>query len=212
MLKLYADTFKLNAAELTVQSLKRLKWLTVLSVIGLVCDIYAYACGYEGPLAIMAAVAGVILLVPFGIVMMSRFANRFWARDKYLDEWVGHQVTDYGFAILAAVFFIAAQFSKQTLTFNFETLAVMAMGVVVFMVLVPHIFLLWTVKPVDLDGEIDEAEFEKTSKRNLSIWIFFGVILAMGFVVGYLSANEGNVVYDAGYEFGYWLGSLFKGA
>jgi len=202
MLKWYADTFKLSSAELTTKSLNRLKLFTVLGLPSLPFMAYALSNGFAGNAAIIAAIIGLISAVFMVVTMVSPFTNRFWARDKYLDEWevgrkhhamaIGHQITDYMFVILAAVFFIAAQFSKQTITFNLETLASIAMGVVVFMVLVPHIFLLWTVKPVDVTGEIEEAEFEQASKRNLRIWVFMGVVLGLSFILGFMSGYYGE--------------------
>jgi len=221
MLKWYADTFKLDAAELTTKNLKRLKLYTILGLPSLPLMAYAFLNGFSDLKTLIAAILGVILSFFMCVVMMSRFTNRFWARDKYLDEWergrkhhamaIGHQVTDYLFVMLAVIFFIAAQFSKQSITLNFETLASIAMAVVVFMVLVPHIFLLWTVKPVDIKGEVEEAEFEQSSKRNLRLWIIVGAILISGFIFGFFSAHEGGAAYDLGYNFGRWLGGVFKG-
>ena len=226
MLKQYADTYKFTAKELTAENLTRLKWLTLLGLPGfpLIASIHYMDSSIT---KIALGVLGIVSLICFAIVMLTSFANRFWARDKYLDEWererkhhamsFAYQFMAYLLALPALSLFIicllsdADFISNSDFTFSFSNLTGAVFGLMVLMIFIPHIFLLWTVKPVDIKGEVEEAEFEQTSKRNLRLWIIVGAILISGFIFGFFSAHEGGAAYDLGYNFGRWLGGVFKG-
>lgn len=201
MLKLYADTFKLSEAELTEENLKRLKLYTLLGLpafplIGLVLFKE-----FSFSLTLIIVAIALISLCFVTMTMMSRFVNRFWARDKYLDEWevarkhhamaIGHQVTDYMFVALAAVFFIASMFTEKTITIDLKALTATAFGVVLFMVYVPHIFLLWTVKPSGKFEAIDASEKVVSRIRVKKVIQFGALLLGAGFISGFLFSYLG---------------------
>lgn len=225
MLKWYADTFKLGGAELTETSLKRLKRYTRA---GLPCLIL-FPLGMFDILPLWSRLIVLLLAIVsacfMGAVMTSPFTNRFWARDKYLDEWergrkhhamaIGHQVTDYMFVGLAFICFGLSFFSKQTLTLDFNLLTSFFFYVVIFMVLVPHMFLLWTVKPVDAPDEVNAEDVHTDDKRKASRLKFWVIIIGAGFAAGLaygvLNGTEHNAFYDMGYEFGKKIGAVAKG-
>ena len=196
MLKFYADTFKLSEAELSEEKLKRLKLYTLLGLPAFPLIALVYFKDFSLSVTFIIGVIGLISLGFVMITMTSRFINRFWARDKYLDEWevarkhhamaIGHQVTDYMFMALGAIFFIASMFVKKTVTIDLEVLAGTAFGVVVFMVYVPHIFLLWTVKPSGTFADIDASEKIASKVRVKNILMFTAILIGAGFISGFL--------------------------
>ncbi len=225
MLKWYADTFKLGGAELTAANLKSLKRYTLL---GLPC-LVLYPLGMFDILPIWSKLIVLILALISScfmcVVMMSPFTNRFWARDKYLDEWergrkhhamaIGHQMTDYMFAAFAVICFGLAFFGQQDVTLSFTLIGSIFIYFVIFMVLVPHMFLLWTVKPVEAPDEIDADSLQAEATRGGSRLIFWMIVIGVGFVSGLAYAvfagPEINTFYDAGYELGRKLGTSGKG-
>ena len=159
MLQAYADAFKVSERDLTKKALGKLK---LWALLGLPAT-PLYAVAHFGDLSpeifrvmiLLTFISGAFLLV----TMLSRFTNRFWARDKYLDEWelqrkhhsmaIGFQITDY---LLCGIIFLAiilASFVDIEITLSFEHVAMIAFSFVVFMVYVPLLFLLWSVNPVD---------------------------------------------------------------
>ncbi|MEP6341688.1 MAG: hypothetical protein ABJ275_00065 [Maricaulaceae bacterium] len=196
MLKFYADTFKLSEAELSEEKLRRLKLYTLLGLPAFPLIALVYFKDFSLSLTFIIGLIGLISLGFVMVTMTSRFINRFWARDKYLDEWevarkhhamaIGHQVTDYMFMALGAIFFIASIFIKKTITINLEILAGTAFGVVVFMIYVPHIFLLWTVKPSGTFDNIDSSEKIASKVRLKNILMFTAILIGAGLMSGFL--------------------------
>lgn len=198
MLKWYADTFKLGGAELTEANLRRLKRLTLAGLPSFIL----YPLGMSDILPpvskIITLVLALISAIFFLVVMMSPFTNRFWSRDKYLDEWergrkrhamaIGHQVMTYMFICLAIALFVVSFFTKTTINLSFLTISHGLGGVICCMVLVPHIFLLWTVKPVELTDEDEKQAFEEKSRQNLRLLAFGSGLIVGGFLAGFIWA------------------------
>ena len=128
--------------------------------------------------------------------------NRFWARDKYLDEWevarkhqamaLGYQITTSMFGVLGAIFIIVSLFSDASITLNFEALSGLVFMGLVFMVYIPHIFLLWTVKPAGMAADIDAEEVQASQARFKNILIFSSIVIGVGFIAGFLYGYLGG--------------------
>jgi len=198
MLKWYADTFKLGTTELTSKRLNQLKLYTLLGLPSVFLFPFMFVDVLPSRSIPLVAIIFLISAVFFTMVMLSPFTNRFWARDKYLDEWergrkhhgmaIGFQVTDYIFAGLGAIFFVLSFFIEKTITLNLASLGGILIYLVCLMVLIPHIFLLWTVKPVDVSGEEAEESFKRKAQQDLRIWVFGSVLIISGFIFGFLTA------------------------
>jgi len=164
MLEAYANAFKVSEKELTKKSLGQLKLWALLGLPATPLFIAAFFGKFSSAttlvLGLLTFVSGIFLM----LTMISKFTNRFWARDKYLDEWelqrkhhsmaVAFQVIDY---VAVGIIFLAALLASTKggeITINFEHIATAAFCFVLVSVYIPLLFLLWTVKPVDdlIDG------------------------------------------------------------
>lgn len=165
MLKWYADTFKLTEREMTAKSLRRIKWLT-----------------FFGALAFPVAVVRIYKLIPDSwqtpvhaiyvllalccmCLMLTKFVNRFYARDKYLDEWEKtrkHEAMAFAFQVLIYVLgffgalFVGASFVSDFTfpPFDFLTMAFFTMGTLGLCIFTMLTYLLATTKPIDSMDEL----------------------------------------------------------
>jgi hypothetical protein len=110
MLKFYANTFRFDETTLTRRKLNILKGLTALSL-----PLWPlYLTGMFGPFDLASdlwVMFGVIISgVALAALMFTRVVNRFWARDKYLDEWeveMKHASMAFAFQFVCYVLAIA---------------------------------------------------------------------------------------------------------
>ena len=170
MLKWYAETFKLSARELTASAISRIKLLTVLSLPALplaMVDIFL-----EIPDHLTIPFWGILIpsLIAFVCLGCTKFVNRFFARDKYLDEWETakkHQAMAFAFQVIAYSFSAVLVFgvlgdafsifhNMRTPSFDVYEIGVVAAGLMMFGFYAMHFFLLATVKPID-ESDKDDA-------------------------------------------------------
>jgi len=159
MLEAYANAFKVSEKELTKKALGSLKLWALLGLPATPLFIATYSGHFSSTvtlvLGLLTLLSGVFLM----LTMVSKFTNRFWARDKFLDEWelnrkhhamaIGFQIIDYVVIGVMVLAMLLALITDIEITFNFEQLAIAAFSFIVFAVYVPLLFLLWTVKPMD---------------------------------------------------------------
>ena len=162
MLKWYADTVQISERELTSKSLSRLKLFALLGMPATPLFALAEFGDFSPAVSLiffgLSFLSGIFLFV----VMLSKFTNRFWARDKYLDEWelqrkhhsmaIGFQVIDYAVCLLMAAAFLLIPFSNTTFTISLPQIAMACFSFIVFAVYIPLVFLLWSTKPVNAES------------------------------------------------------------
>ena len=168
MLKWYAETFKLTEKQMTAKALRRLWILTGIGLLILPVLLILEFGGLMGPAFIAARVAHFIILIPFLCLVFSKFFNRFWSRDKYLDEWEKerkHEAMAFAFQVLMYVLGAVILFSGLSPVLNYGqdilipefdlyTLGLIVMGVMTVGLFTMHIYLLITTKPIDSLDEL----------------------------------------------------------
>lgn len=88
MMKFYADCTELSERDISAKSMKRLRFLTYLSLpftpfVGMLDSGFVVDSPLEIPLVILFLISCVALIV----LAFSKLLNRVWVRDQYLDEW-----------------------------------------------------------------------------------------------------------------------------
>jgi len=163
MLKWFAEIFKLTEKQMTKKALNRLKLLTLLSLPAvplIVLDVFG---AFNGSSTISKLSIFAIPYAAFVSISFSKFVNRFWARDKYLDEWEvsrKHEAMAFGFQCLSCIliasslFFIFFDLKDTKAGIDIGVLTHVQFGTlllatfIAFLYMV-HAYLLFTVKPID---------------------------------------------------------------
>jgi len=163
MLKWYAETFKLTEKQMTKKALSRLKLLTLISLPATPL-FFLYSLDKiptDGePFYIVLGIVSVIALLTLSFC---KFTNRFWARDKYLDEWEvarKHQAMAFTLQLFTYVvaalmlFFLFTSGWKSLNVVELETISHLQIGLSLFALMMfflyaVHIFILFTVNPID---------------------------------------------------------------
>lgn len=210
MLKAYADIFKISEQDLTQKSLDKLKLFALLGLPA--TPLYALSMFGSFSTLTTAALLGLCFLSGtfLLITMLSKFTNRFWARDKYLDEWelkkkhhsmaVGLQITSYIIGTIMILALAATPFLNIKFTIGFEHIAMAVFSLICIMVYIPLLFLLWTTSPIKIEkGQIIREDKAVVTAREQKveaaiITIVVGLILlaicAGLFAWGYMSAHH----------------------
>lgn len=170
MLKWYADMFKLSGKELTSAALKRIKWLTVLSLPAMPLIITDVFGGVPDEFAVPYVTIMIISLVSFFCLCFTKFVNRFCVPDRYLDEWEKarkHQAMAFAFQVMCFAFSAVLIFGVISDFFPiFENvrirsldtyeIGVVAVGVMMFGLYTMHAYLLFKIRPFD-EIEMDDS-------------------------------------------------------
>lgn len=166
MLKWYAETFKFTGKELTPKALRRTKMLMLLSLpaypLLATARLGQFNDNVDFLLNTVLVISGVCLLA----WSLTKFMNRFWSRDQYLDEWernrkhesmaFAFQVMMYSFGgvILLSTVLHRFEFAKQIPlpTLDVYSLGIISAGFLIFGYYVMHAYLLLTIKPMVEDS------------------------------------------------------------
>lgn len=204
MLKQYAEAHKLGMNELTEKSIKQLRLFMLLGLpttplfgmatLGGFSDIMTVV------LYILCFLSGFFLFA----AMVHKVTNRFWARDKYLDEWevqkkhhsmaIGFQVLSY---VIVAVMILTgsmAVFTDVVFNISLRQIAIGFFGLLVLAVYVPLGFLLQTTEPISVStNEVDLEAITQSDKAYKKLWfIMLTPCVIIGLIVGiYVSLNAG---------------------
>lgn len=165
MLKWYAEFYKFSGKELTPKALRRLKGLMFLSM-------PAYpllATAKLGQLSDNVNTGLNIVLVISGLCLfawsLSKFVNRFWSRDQYLDEWERarkHESMAFTFQVMMYTFggimLLSVVLNKFTFAkkiplpaLDIYSLGIIFAGFLTFGFYVMNAYLLFTLKPMAED-------------------------------------------------------------
>ena len=175
MLKWYADMFRFNSKTISHAGLRRVRVMYVLSLpfVPLVLLVGAYESGLAtlpdsgaAGLATWTALMALLFVSMIAVVAMclTKFVNRFWARDRYLDEWeLGHKHASMAFGFqfafyAAAVMFLASFALTEWIGWTGPTLTLtnaltLTLGVMLVGFYAQIWYLLQNIRPVDVaDG------------------------------------------------------------
>lgn len=209
MLKGYASAFEITDRHLTQKYIRRisiLSWVVFLSVLLVFID---EDWAFEDAPAIVELGLVIILLVvviAFFMLLCSPLVMRFWARDKYLDEWeldIKRRGMKSGYTVLlstlglAVIYFgfqadYSADIEAKTVS-NLEILDWLSN-----LVIIATFFQIQTqlrrIRPIDADEWDEETVEKKTIKWKIFmilavLFILLGPPFCQGIIDGYNEAR-----------------------
>ncbi|MEP4052019.1 MAG: hypothetical protein ABJN22_07230 [Litorimonas sp.] len=199
MLQAIAKVFEFSEASVSPKKLRQITLLMILALPTwplLMANHYGYLPeNVWGKLAFAAIVIGAISMVCF---VCTRFVNRFYFPDKYLDEWeitIKHKSMSFSFMVLVwivspAVLILMA-FNDFRVSLTGEELGLWIVGILLIMLNLQTFHALWQVKPIDED---ELGEPVKKSKVGLivlviAIFVLFIIPFSFGLVSGFNSVR-----------------------
>lgn len=209
MLTILAKQFELTEENTTARALRRTWWMMVLSLPAFLIVVWVSFHGIPTNFISLVFCTLVFLTAsfPMMVFLSSRFVNRFYFPDKYLDEWeirIKHKSIVFAVQVLISsmvvVGFIAlimeAWFNIASLSFT-----TLQIGIGTFLILIAFFYVqafkaLSLVEPIDED-EYTNGPIEKRSNRF--ILLFVGVVSLIALVVSAPLIMSG---YDAGGKYG----------
>ena len=151
-------------------------------------------------LYVSCIISGFFLLA----TMTHKLTNRFWGRDKYLDEWevqkkhhsmaIGFQVLSYVIVAVMIVSGLMAVFSDMVFNVSLRQIAIGFYGLLVLAIYVPLGFLLQTIEPISAStDEMDSVDITQSPKAYNNFWVITLIpCVIIGFIIGiYMSLNAG---------------------
>jgi len=163
MFKWYAEFFKMTEKQMTRKSLNRLKLITLIAVPAaplIILDAFGTFSSMSGEVKFAMMI---VPIIAFLIVSFSKFANRFLVPNRFLDEWeiarkqeamaFSYQCLIYT-SMAAMLFCMAYSYVNKAEGIQFgpigfaETTFIM-LGIFTLLLYIVHIYLLFTVKPID---------------------------------------------------------------
>ena len=171
MLKWYAELFKFSGKELTPKALIRVKALMLLSLPAYPATT-AKLGQFGGNLDLLLNIISVVSVLCFLAFACTKFVNRFWSRDKYLDEWERarkHEAMAFAFQVvmytLSLVLLLGViNIRLALISITFPTLGLYGMGVIAggvfwFGLYVMHGYMLFTTEPM-IEDKSDNSLYE----------------------------------------------------
>jgi len=200
MIKSLAKIFEFQEGSISPNKLRNIIIMMIISLPTwplIMMDFYdLIPDGWLAVLSLLLIVIGSLSMVCF---VCTRFVNRFYFPDKYLDEWeksIKHRSMSFAFMILvwivAPVFLLVVSLTNISINFSSETFGLWFMGLLLSLLYLQTFHALWQVKPIDED---ELAEPVKKSRAGLYVFVgavlvFFGVPFSLGFISGYSNALE----------------------
>ena len=157
MLKAIAKAFEFNESSI---SKKKLRFILVLMVVSLptwpliIMDYYnIFLDNWLGNAAAIMMLVGLISMICF---ICTRFVNRFYFPDKYLDEWevrIKHKSMTFAFMCVVWSFgpivFVLALIGDFSLNVTGEELVLWSFGFLLVLLYIQTFHALWQVRPID---------------------------------------------------------------
>ena len=168
MLKWYAETFKLTEKQMTAKALRQNWVLTGMSLF-LIPAIFILEIGNLTGAALYAVrMAYYISFICLVCLTCTKFLNRFWSRDKYLDEWERgrkHQAMAFtlqALCYLLSVIGLIAFFGSYSSygqgvylpELDLKSVGAVLISTMAFCFFTTQIYLLVTTKPIDSFDEL----------------------------------------------------------
>lgn len=187
MLNWYANTFRISEKNITKAGLRRTKILTWLTLMIVPIEVINFYWIESPENAILISGFGVVIIVAlFALIglLLSPLVHRFWARDKYLDEWeieIKRKGMSAGYKVLFCAIAIGLAYSALTTDFSaseaseFSQFKLDSVGFALLILAFGSQTLtqLNLIKPIDQD----EAEFGERTKNP--IWGRIAVVFAI---------------------------------
>ena len=159
MIKSVAKLFEFKSESISKKKLRQIMVMMLLSLPVwplLALDEYGMLPdGWVGNIAVIALIVGAISMICF---VCTRFVNRFYFPDKYLDEWekeIKHRSMSFAFMVFtwvaAPLFIIFTGFGDFNFTMTGEKLAIWFVGLLSSFLYIQTFHALWQVKPIDED-------------------------------------------------------------
>lgn len=204
MMKFYANLFALTADSISEKSIRRLRWLTLLSLPILPLTVFLVFQGLpNGYLAIPFMIVFMTCAIATVTVLLARIVNRVWAPDKYLDEWekdlkrksmsLAFMVMIYVALSLGFALDIFGDVAGSLLEENPIALVYLCLFLIVGSGFYTQIFKqLSLIEPMEED-ELDASEYVVTSVRSvlgvtaLITVITMSALIMMGYYSGHRS-------------------------
>jgi len=210
MLSWYANTFQISEGNITLSGLRRtriLAWLTLM--IAPLELIYGEWIDTQAPPAVewVFGILTLVALIALIALLFNPLVHRFWARDRYLDEWeidIKRKAMSVGYKTLFGVLFLGLVYSSFTTDYSegavqlvsLQKLDSVAFAVLILAFCVQVLTQLHLIRPI----EGDEIEFSGPSRSP--VWariavvftifiLFFGTPIVQGISDGASDAWNG---------------------
>lgn len=159
MLKSIARVFELKETSISKGTLRRILFLMIISLPTwplVVLDYYKILPeNWMGDVAFGLMVLGAIAMICF---ICTRFVNRFYFPDKYLDEWeikIKHKSMTFAFMcliwVLAPVVIILSNTHNFGLNLKGMEVAIWTVGLLLSLLYIQTFHALWQVRPLDAE-------------------------------------------------------------
>ena len=209
MLNWYANTFLISEKNITKAGLRRTKILTWLALMIVPFELMDTD-WIENTESVFVSLVFVIfistILISLIWLLLSPLIHRFWARDKYLDEWeieVKRKGMSTGYKVLFGIIFIILVFSAFTTDYStshdpqisYFQLDSMGFALLVFAFGVQTLTQLSLIRPIDEDDvEADEQTVVPMGARIAVVFaiffLFFGPAFVQGFIEGFTDGHH----------------------
>lgn len=209
MLNWYANLFRISEKNITKSGLRRTKILTWLTLMIVPLEILTgdWFDELENGFLITTIVIMILLsLIALIGLLLSPLVHRFWARDKYLDEWeieVKRKGMSAGYKVLFGTLVIGLIYSAVVTDYSEPTsqaVSYLRLDSLGFAVLILA-FGVQTLTQLRLIRPIDEEDVEADTPSGSSVWariavvlailmLFMGPALVQGFVDGFNDAHH----------------------
>jgi MFS family permease len=187
MLNWYANTFRISEKNITKAGLRRTKVLTWLTLLIVPLEILIgdwfdeLTNGYLTAIVVIAIFISLIALIG---LLLSPLVHRFWARDKYLDEWeieVKRKGMSAGYKVLFGTLVIGLIFSAVVTDYNEpvnQAVSYLRLDSLGFAVLILA-FGVQTLTHLRLIRPVDEEDLEADAPSGNPVWARIAVVIAI---------------------------------
>jgi hypothetical protein len=187
MLSWYANTFQISEGNITLSGLRRTRILAWLTLMVVPLDILSGGwidATLPPALEWLAGILVFVSLVAFIALLFNPLVHRFWARDKYLDEWeldIKRKAMSVGYKTLFGILFLGLVYSSLTSDFSegasgavsVQRLDTVAFALLIFAFCVQVLTQLHLIRPI----EGDDIEFSGPSRSP--VWARVAVVFAI---------------------------------
>jgi hypothetical protein len=209
MLNWYANTFRITEKSITKAALRRTKVLTWLAL--LIVPLEIFIGDWFDELTNGLLITGVVILILVSLIaliglLLSPLVHRFWARDKYLDEWeievkrkgmsAGYKVL-FGALVIGLIYSAAVTDYSETSEQAISALRLDSLGFALLILA----FGVQTLTQLRLIRPIDDEDLERATPSGSPVWariavvfailmLFMGPPILQGFKDGFNDAHE----------------------
>lgn len=209
MLNWYANTFRISEKNISKAGLRRTKILTWLTLMIVPLEILSQDwLDTSENMFLLGGFAGLIIVALISLIalLLSPLIHRFWARDKYLDEWeveVKRKGMSAGYKVLFGALVVGLIYSAVVTDYSEtseQAVSALKLDSLGFALLILA-FGVQTLTQLRLIRPIDDESPESATPSPSPIWariavvfaifmLFMGPPIVHGFVDGFTDAHE----------------------